>query len=68
MCLFFVLNSQKCLNNVLEIVELGVSGSKSVQKDSDESITKCEKQINPISKRVSEAAEELLVQLVFVFS
>jgi len=58
-----LMKNQKCLKNVLEIVELGVSGSKSVEKDTDESIKKCEKQINPISKRVSEAAEELLVQL-----
>ena len=52
---------------MLEIIELGISGSKSIHESSDENIIKCEKQINPISKRVSEAAEELLVQLVFDF-
>ncbi|XP_068172385.1 ral GTPase-activating protein subunit beta-like isoform X2 [Antennarius striatus] len=53
-----VLDEQDCLSGVLEIVELGLSGSKSRQEEDVRS--KEEKELNPTSLRVKEAAEETL--------
>ncbi|XP_037831473.1 ral GTPase-activating protein subunit beta isoform X3 [Kryptolebias marmoratus] len=53
-----LLNQQECLSEVLEIVELGISGSKSRQKQ--EVKWKEEKELNPASLRVKEAAEATL--------
>ncbi|XP_026205491.1 ral GTPase-activating protein subunit beta-like isoform X2 [Anabas testudineus] len=53
-----VLNHQDCLLEVLEIVELGLSGSKSRQEQ--EVRCKEEKDLTPVSLRVKEAAEVTL--------
>nr|XP_046241115.1 ral GTPase-activating protein subunit beta isoform X2 [Scatophagus argus] len=53
-----MLDDQECLSEVLEIVELGISGSKSRQEQ--EVICKEEKELNPASLRVKEAAEATL--------
>ncbi|KAI3369588.1 hypothetical protein L3Q82_024498 [Scortum barcoo] len=53
-----MLNHQECLLEVLEIVELGISGSKSRQEE--EVRCKEEKDLNPASLRVKEAAEATL--------
>ncbi|XP_028285235.1 ral GTPase-activating protein subunit beta isoform X3 [Parambassis ranga] len=53
-----LLDHQECLLEVLEIVELGISGSKSRQKQ--EVKRKEEKELNPASLRVKEAAEATL--------
>ncbi|XP_023264035.1 ral GTPase-activating protein subunit beta-like isoform X1 [Seriola lalandi dorsalis] len=53
-----MLDHQECLLEILEIVELGISGSKSRQEQE----VKCkeEKELNPASLRVKEAAEATL--------
>ncbi|XP_076602988.1 ral GTPase-activating protein subunit beta isoform X2 [Chaetodon auriga] len=53
-----MLNQQECLLEVLEIVELGISGSKS-RREQDVTC-KEEKKLNPSSLRVKEAAEATL--------
>ncbi|XP_051249746.1 ral GTPase-activating protein subunit beta isoform X3 [Dicentrarchus labrax] len=53
-----MLHQQECLLEVLEIVELGISGSKSRQEQ--EVRCKEEKELNPASLRVKEAAEATL--------
>ncbi|TDH13706.1 hypothetical protein EPR50_G00032890 [Perca flavescens] len=53
-----VLDHQECLLEVLEIVELGISGSKSGKEQ--EVRCKEEKELNPSSLRVKEAAEATL--------
>ncbi|XP_077386249.1 ral GTPase-activating protein subunit beta-like isoform X2 [Festucalex cinctus] len=53
-----ILEDQECLREILEIVELGVSGSKSRQEED----LRCrdQKELNPVSLRVKEAAEATL--------
>ncbi|XP_061688334.1 ral GTPase-activating protein subunit beta [Syngnathoides biaculeatus] len=53
-----ILEDQECLLELLEIVELGVSGSKSRQEEE----VRCreQKELNPVSLRVKEAAEATL--------
>ncbi|KAM8830571.1 ral GTPase-activating protein subunit beta isoform 1-T1 [Synchiropus picturatus] len=53
-----MLDEKDCLMEVLEIVELGISGSKSKQEQ--EVRHKAEKEHNPASMRVKEAAEATL--------
>uniref|UniRef100_A0A665XA69 Ral GTPase-activating protein subunit alpha/beta N-terminal domain-containing protein n=1 Tax=Echeneis naucrates TaxID=173247 RepID=A0A665XA69_ECHNA len=53
-----MLDHQECLLEILEIVELGISGSKSRQEQ--EMRRKEEKELNPASQRVKEAAEATL--------
>uniref|UniRef100_UPI00398EE91E ral GTPase-activating protein subunit beta isoform X3 n=1 Tax=Pristiophorus japonicus TaxID=55135 RepID=UPI00398EE91E len=54
-----MLNEKDCLIEVLEIVELGISGSKS--KTSDQEVRyKGDKELNPASMRVKDAAEATL--------
>ncbi|XP_015257954.1 PREDICTED: ral GTPase-activating protein subunit beta-like [Cyprinodon variegatus] len=54
----FLLHQQECLLEVLEIVELGISGNKSRQ---DQKVAwKEDKELNPASLRVKEAAEATL--------
>ncbi len=48
------------MSTVMEVVEQGVSGSKSRPRTSDEPIFKEEKTLAPASRRVREAAEALL--------
>ncbi|CAA9993032.1 unnamed protein product [Nesidiocoris tenuis] len=56
-----LLMNKHCLHNLLEVVELGISGSKSQGKRRDEPIKlKDEKELKPVSMRVRDAAEALL--------
>ncbi|XP_061788457.1 ral GTPase-activating protein subunit beta isoform X2 [Nerophis lumbriciformis] len=53
-----ILDQQDCLLEVLETVELGISGSKS--RLEEEVLCKEKKELNPVSLRVKEAAEVTL--------
>ncbi|XP_073971038.1 ral GTPase-activating protein subunit beta isoform X3 [Rhodnius prolixus] len=56
-----LLQSRHCLHNVLEVIELGISGVKSQGKRKDEPLKmKDEKELKPVSMRVRDAAEALL--------
>lgn len=55
-----MLNEKDCLKEVLEIVELGISGSKSKNSDTQEIRNKIDKEPNPASMRVKDAAEAAL--------
>lgn len=56
----YLLQDKECLMTVLEVVELGISGSKSVGKLSEPIKLKDEKELKPVSMRVRDAAETLL--------
>ncbi|XP_055376413.1 ral GTPase-activating protein subunit beta isoform X13 [Condylostylus longicornis] len=56
----YLLQDKDCLNIVLEVVELGISGSKSIGKMGDTPKFKDEKELKPVSMRVRDAAENLL--------
>lgn len=56
----YLLQDKECLATVLEVVELGISGSKSQVKSSDAPRLKHEKELKPASMRVKDAAEALL--------
>ncbi|XP_037885910.1 ral GTPase-activating protein subunit beta isoform X11 [Glossina fuscipes] len=56
----YLLQDKDCLQTVLEVVELGISGSKSVGKSGDIPKFKDEKELKPASMRVRDAAENLL--------
>jgi len=60
----YLLQDKECLGNVLEVVELGISGSKSVGKPGDPVKTKDEKELKPASMRVRDAAETLLTVIL----
>ncbi|XP_040294146.1 ral GTPase-activating protein subunit beta isoform X5 [Bufo bufo] len=55
-----MLNEKDCLKEVLEIVELGISGSKSKNPEQQEVRFKGDKEHNPASMRVKDAAEATL--------
>ncbi|XP_030068303.1 ral GTPase-activating protein subunit beta isoform X3 [Microcaecilia unicolor] len=55
-----MLNEKDCLKEVLEIVELGISGSKSKNHEQQEVRYKGDKEPNPASMRVKDAAEATL--------
>ncbi|XP_031783489.1 ral GTPase-activating protein subunit beta isoform X7 [Nasonia vitripennis] len=55
-----LLQDKECLATVLEVVELGVSGSKSVGKPGEPIKMKDEKELKPASMRVRDAADALL--------
>ncbi|XP_022103685.1 ral GTPase-activating protein subunit beta-like [Acanthaster planci] len=55
---------QECLQCVLEVVELGISGTKSQRKASVAPVFKHDKELKPASKRVKDAAEGLLACLL----
>jgi len=55
-----LLEDRECLNSVLEVAELAISGSKSQVKTTDSPIPKEDKVLSPVSKRVRCAAEDLL--------
>ncbi|KAG8565218.1 hypothetical protein GDO81_012762 [Engystomops pustulosus] len=55
-----MLNEKDCLREVLEIVELGISGSKSKNPEQQEVRFKGDKEHNPASMRVKDAAEATL--------
>ncbi|XP_050299716.1 ral GTPase-activating protein subunit beta isoform X2 [Anthonomus grandis grandis] len=56
----YLLKDKDCLTTVLEVSELGVSGSKSVGKPNEPIKMKEEKELKPASMRVRDAAENLL--------
>ncbi|XP_015122062.1 ral GTPase-activating protein subunit beta isoform X3 [Diachasma alloeum] len=55
-----LLQDKDCLTTVLEVVELGVSGTKSVGKPGEPIKMKDEKELKPASMRVRDAADGLL--------
>ncbi|XP_022233279.2 ral GTPase-activating protein subunit beta isoform X8 [Drosophila obscura] len=56
----YLLQDKDCLQTVLEVVELGISGTKSQSKSGDIPKFKDEKELKPASMRVRDAAENLL--------
>ncbi|XP_032591654.1 ral GTPase-activating protein subunit beta isoform X3 [Drosophila grimshawi] len=56
----YLLQEKDCLQTVLEVVELGISGTKSQSKNGDLPKFKDEKELKPASMRVRDAAENLL--------
>ncbi|XP_066140830.1 ral GTPase-activating protein subunit beta isoform X3 [Euwallacea fornicatus] len=56
----YLLKDKDCLTTVLEVCELGVSGSKSIGKPGEPIKMKEEKELKPASMRVRDAAENLL--------
>lgn len=56
----YLLLDKDCLMIVLEVVELGISGSKSVGKPGEPIKLKDEKELKPVSMRVRDAAESML--------
>ncbi|XP_037904135.1 ral GTPase-activating protein subunit beta isoform X4 [Hermetia illucens] len=56
----YLLQDKDCLTTVMEVVELGISGSKSVGKAGDAPKFKDDKELKPASMRVRDAAEHLL--------
>ncbi|XP_073825990.1 ral GTPase-activating protein subunit beta isoform X11 [Musca autumnalis] len=56
----YLLQDKDCLQTVLEVVELGISGTKSIGKPGDIPKFKDEKELKPASMRVRDAAEALL--------
>ena len=61
----WLLDSEECLSAVLEVIELGISGSKSKPQTSEETPElKGDKDLKPISFRVREAAEALLAVMM----
>ncbi|XP_052058888.1 ral GTPase-activating protein subunit beta-like isoform X5 [Mytilus californianus] len=59
-----LLYDKECLHNVLEVVELGISGSKSQNRASDVPKFKGDKELMPASMRVKEAAEGVLTVII----
>ncbi|XP_012286236.1 ral GTPase-activating protein subunit beta isoform X2 [Orussus abietinus] len=55
-----LLQDKDCLTTVLEVVELGVSGTKSIGKPGEPIKMKDEKELKPASMRVRDAADALL--------
>lgn len=60
----YLLQDKDCLTTVLEVVELGISGSKSVGKPGEPIKLKDEKDLKPVSMRVRDAAENLLTVIM----
>ncbi|KAJ8675024.1 hypothetical protein QAD02_010810 [Eretmocerus hayati] len=59
-----LLQDKECLATVLEVVELGVSGSKSIGKPGEPVKMKDEKELKPASMRVRDAADALLTTIL----
>ncbi|KAF7994357.1 hypothetical protein HCN44_003829 [Aphidius gifuensis] len=55
-----LLQDKDCLTTVFEVVELGVSGTKSIGKPGEQIKMKDEKELKPASMRVRDAADSLL--------
>jgi hypothetical protein len=55
-----LLKDKECVATVMEVAEQGISGSKSRARPSDEAVTKERKASSPASRRVRDAAEDLL--------
>lgn len=60
----YLLRDKECLTTVLEVAELGVSGTKSVGKPGEGVKMKEEKELKPASMRVRDAAENLLTYIL----
>lgn len=60
----YLLQDKECLTIVLEVVELGISGSKSVGKPGEAVKYKDEKELKPASMRVRDAAENMLTMIL----
>uniref|UniRef100_A0A182JDQ4 Ral GTPase-activating protein subunit alpha/beta N-terminal domain-containing protein n=1 Tax=Anopheles atroparvus TaxID=41427 RepID=A0A182JDQ4_ANOAO len=60
----YLLQDKECLTIVLEVVELGISGSKSVGKPGEPVKYKGEKELKPASMRVRDAAENMLTMIL----
>ena len=60
----YLLQDKDCLTTVLEVVELGISGSKSVGKPGEPVKFKEDKELKPASMRVRDAAESLLTVIL----
>ncbi|XP_046461247.1 ral GTPase-activating protein subunit beta-like isoform X2 [Daphnia pulex] len=61
----FLATDSECLHLILQVIELGISGSKSQTGKNGESIqAKHEKLLKPVSLRVRDAAEFLLTSLI----
>jgi hypothetical protein len=60
LCHSYLLQDKECIATVMEVVEQGISGSKSKNKASDEPVFKEDKFLSPASRRVRDAAESLL--------
>nr|XP_008192865.1 PREDICTED: ral GTPase-activating protein subunit beta isoform X3 [Tribolium castaneum] len=56
----YLLRDKDCLTTVLEVAELGVSGTKSIGKPGENIKMKEQKELKPASMRVRDAAENLL--------
>ncbi|XP_025410091.1 ral GTPase-activating protein subunit beta isoform X8 [Sipha flava] len=56
----YLLDDKDCLNTIIEVVELGISGTKSHGKPQEPIKMKDEKELKPASMRVRDAAESLL--------
>ncbi|CAK1542009.1 unnamed protein product [Leptosia nina] len=59
-----LLNDPDCLAALMEVVELGISGSKSQGKPGEPTKMKDEKELKPVSMRVRDAAEALLMLIL----
>ncbi|XP_047028982.1 ral GTPase-activating protein subunit beta isoform X3 [Helicoverpa zea] len=59
-----LLADQECIATLLEVVELGISGSKSQGKPGEPPKMKDEKELKPVSMRVRDAAESLLMLIL----
>lgn len=60
----YLLEDPECLKFILEVVELGISGSKSQSRPGDLPIMKGEKENKPASLRVRDAAESVLTYIM----
>ncbi|XP_033125848.1 ral GTPase-activating protein subunit beta-like isoform X2 [Anneissia japonica] len=60
----YLLKDKECLHCVLEVIELGISGSKSRPKGCVPPVYKHEKELKPASMRVKDAAEAVLACLL----
>lgn len=60
----YLLQDKECIATVLEVIELGISGSKSQARTSDMPIMKDQKVAQPASRRVRDAAEGVLSSLM----
>lgn len=58
----YLLNDKECVNYLMDVIELGISGSKS--RTNSCLILKSQKELKPASMRVKEAAEFLLTCLI----
>uniref|UniRef100_A0A182Q2H7 Ral GTPase-activating protein subunit alpha/beta N-terminal domain-containing protein n=1 Tax=Anopheles farauti TaxID=69004 RepID=A0A182Q2H7_9DIPT len=60
----YLLQDKECLTIVLEVVELGISGTKSVGKPGEPVKYKDDKELKPASMRVRDAAENMLTMIL----